>query len=355
MNYLLIASLCETAGVLKVLDLGSKVLRIAMLSLPIIVAIKGTVDIGKSLIMGDRGQVINEIITAAKSLAVVALVFFIPYFGKAFFSLMEDVSSTVTKKYNTCVENMGNIEYYEKLEETEREEKEAKRKQELEEEKEEIRNRVLETISSSSTSVINTPTIPGGNYMGQKYNLSGEQLHSIAYLAQKEQGSPEGAAAEASLMANRFELYGSKFGSGADGLYKYVRDGGWFANSAAYMNQVSNVKPEVLSRVKEVLVLGSRTLPLYVDEHDCINCGKHGYDINRIDFDGKKITSHSELTNRSNYVQGRTVIHNRYGAVYTFWSFPTPTSDPFGYTERAFNKVKSGGGTTASPIPTLNQ
>lgn len=33
-------------------------------------------------------------------------------------------------------------------------------------------------------------------------------------------------------------------------------------------------------------------------------------------------------------------MHNKYGATYTFWVFPTDSSDPFGYTSRAYNLVK---------------
>ena len=96
---------------------------------------------------------------------------------------------------------------------------------------------------------------------------------------------------------------------------------------------------DVLKAVKDVLVNGNRTLPLYVDEHDCISCGSYGFDINKIKVNGKTITDHSWLLNKSNYIKDKTVIYNKYGAVYTFYSFPTSTSDPFGYTTYAKNKV----------------
>ena len=79
-------------------------------------------------------------------------------------------------------------------------------------------------------------------------------------------------------MANRFELFGSKYGKGADGLYNYVKTSEWFANSVPYMSEAAikgekikindkeiKVEPlndEIYTSVYEVLVLGKRKLPL---------------------------------------------------------------------------------------------
>lgn len=194
-----------------------------------------------------------------------------------------------------------------------------------------------------------TPTTPPKQEVQEKpnnsqtayprYNLTESQLKSIAMLCQREQSSSIGAAAEASLMANRFELFGSKFGTGATGLYNYIRNSGWWASSKKHMDNVSGLNSTVLSAVRDVLINGNRTLPKYVDEHDCIYCGSYGYDIVKIVTDGKTITDKNQLLNHSNYIKDRTKIYNKYGAVYTFHSFPTEKSDPFGYTDIAKNKT----------------
>lgn len=153
-----------------------------------------------------------------------------------------------------------------------------------------------------------------------KYDLTEEQLRGIASQAYHEQGTPKGAAAEASLMANRFELYGSSHGTGADGLYSYVRDSKWFANSES--NMASQDAPEdVVEAVRDVLVNGKRTLPAYIDEHDWIN------DLTRVTTDGKAI----DIKDREAYVPHKTIIENTYNSTYTFYSFPDEGSDPFGY------------------------
>ena len=163
-----------------------------------------------------------------------------------------------------------------------------------------------------------------------KYPLTDSQLVKIARLCQQEQGTVAGAKAEASLMANQLETNASrrkKYGTGADGLYNWVRNGGWFAKAAHWMDNGS-VTDAVLAGVKDVLVNGNRTLPLYVDEHDCLS------DITSI--------STGSVKDRKAYVQGKTVVKNKYGSTWTFWCFPDSTSDPFGYTAAAY-KAATGG------------
>lgn len=84
----------------------------------------------------------------------------------------------------------------------------------------------------------------------------------------------------------------------------------------------------ILNAVRDVIVNGNRTLPLWIDEHDMFRG-----DISSASNDGQIINK----SERSAYIQDKTVIHNKYGATYTFYCFPTPTSDPFGYTQKAWN------------------
>lgn len=157
-----------------------------------------------------------------------------------------------------------------------------------------------------------------------KYPLTDTQLLKIARLCKQEQGTVAGAKAEASLMANQLETNASrrkKYGTGADGLYNWVRNGGWFARAAHWMDNGS-VSDAILAGVKDVLVNGNRTLPLYVDEHDC--------------FSDIKSISTGSVKDRNAYVQGKTVVKNKYGSTWTFWCFPDSTSDPFGYTAAAY-------------------
>lgn len=156
------------------------------------------------------------------------------------------------------------------------------------------------------------------------YSLSDSQLKGLARLCQQEQGTVTGAMAEASLMANLFEKKGSRYGTGANGLYSYVQNSGWFAKASYWMGQTASLNPNILEAVRRVLVGGNRTLPTYVDEHDCFS------DIASATNNGVGIN----VYNRSQYKQDVTKIRNRYGSSYTFYCFPDSNSDPFGYTSK---------------------
>lgn len=167
-------------------------------------------------------------------------------------------------------------------------------------------------------------------YDGKKYKLTDSQVTKLARLCVQEQGA-SGAAAEASQMANNYEINANK--TKYPTLYDYVRNGGWYYKAAYYMDHGSASKATI-EKVRDVLCNGNRVLPLYIDEHDCIS------DIAWIKNNGKEVNKN----NKSNYIPNVTIIHNKMGSTYTFYCFPAPGCDPFGYT-------KGGGGNQPSPEP----
>lgn len=162
----------------------------------------------------------------------------------------------------------------------------------------------------------------------KKYTLTDAQLRKIANLAVQENGETA-VAEEVSLMANLFELQ-SKYKD----LYSYVRNGGWFYKAAFYMDN-GKASDKAVEKARDVLANGNRTLPAYVNEHDCFS------DIKTVQNNGTAFSK----TDRSKYKKDVTKITNRYGSVYTFYCFPSPSADPFGYTAEAYKK-KSGAETT---------
>ena len=159
-------------------------------------------------------------------------------------------------------------------------------------------------------------------------DMTSVQVDGICRLCYQEQGSAEGAAAEASLAINRYRMYGLDYGS----LYDYMRDSRWWAKSAYYMD--SGRCPDDAQAAVQRVLEGHLTIPEYLDEHDCFP------DIDHIEIDGETVRDH-RIFDRSSYIKGRTVIYNRYGAVYTFYCFPATRSDPFGHTDNAFRLCKS--------------
>ena len=171
----------------------------------------------------------------------------------------------------------------------------------------------------------------------KKYKLTATQLQKIANLCVQEQGSLAGVKAEASLMANLLETSEyrqNKYGTDGAGLYNFVRNGGWFYRAAYFMDG-PKVGQKYVEAVKDVLVNGNRVLPQYVDEHDCFS------DISSI--------STGSVYNRDDYIQNKTIVRNKMGSVYTFYSFPASGSDPFGYTQAAYDYVKTHGGDVPEP------
>lgn len=156
----------------------------------------------------------------------------------------------------------------------------------------------------------------------KRYNLSEDHLTRIARLCRQEQGSLSGAKAEASLAANLLEThknYANKYGSD---IYSFMRNSGWFYKAGYFMD--NGEAPETyVEAVRDVLVNGNRTLPLGVDEHDCLS------DIKSVSNNGTEINKRD----RDAYIPNVTYIVNTLGSQYTFYCFPSSGSDPFGYTD----------------------
>ena len=200
------------------------------------------------------------------------------------------------------------------------------KRNDLTKEEQEIYNAIRNTLK---TNLINDKNI---KYNYKKYDLTDDEVKQIASLCMQEQGSLEGAKAEASLMAN---LYEEKEREGkATNLYNYVRNSGWFANSKKFMDR-KNAPEEINEAVKSVLVGGNRTLPPYVNEHDCLS------DISNISNNNVVL----DKNNRNNYVKNVSVIQqstSSFGAnagKWTYYAHPDDNSDPFGYTDKSVNEV----------------
>lgn len=328
---------CEISGVLKIILFVKKLLSYVCVIVPMGLIVMVSIDIGKNVIAGREDEMKKNVSVAMKRIIYCMCIFLVPSVVNLAVNMVNDAVKNANVTASSCTDNLNNIAYYEKLEK-------IKMKQEEQEQAKILAERFAKTnerntIKKKASASNNDSNTGGSSVSGQKYDLSDTQLRGLAMIAQREQGTPVGAAAEASLMANLFELKGSNYGSGGAGLYNYVATSGWFGSSAgSYMQNTSGLNPDVLSAVKEVLILGKRTLPLYIDEHDCIDCGAYGFDIVTIITNGTTITDANGLLNRNNYKKDNTIIKNKYGATYTFYSFPTETSDPFGYTEQSRSK-----------------
>lgn len=341
-NLWLTLDFCTEPAILKVILYIQIIIDYAFVIVPIGLILMLGFDIAKNVMASNENDMQKNVKMAIKRIFYCIAMFFVPTIVNLVINVVDSSISNISTDYSSCLENVKEISYYEDLAEKKKEQEESELQKKIEEAMAKVKEEeviIQYSNSDSDTPSSNTTT---ATVIGQKYQLTDAQLRGLAIICQREQGTAKGAAAEASLMANQFELFGSSYGTGGAGLYNYVASSGWFGgNAMSYMQNTSSLKPEVLASVKEVLVLGKRTLALYVNEHDCIDCGSYGFDVIKIITDGNLITNHSELKDHSNYKKDNTVIYNRYGSIYTFYTFPTETSDPFGYTKAAKDKYDS--------------
>lgn len=215
-------------------------------------------------------------------------------------------------------------------------------------------NTVIRT-SEGTTSSSNSSSSGGGNCNFTKYNYSDDELRKLAAVAATENGGTiESLKHEMSLMANLFE---SGRGKNYSSVLDYVINGGWFGSSKGSISGDS-ASAEQLEAARDVFNNGNRTLPPEVDEHDCIDCGSYGFDITSIEVSGKTITDSSGLLKAENYVKNETILHNKYGATYTFYTWADPSnpvrSDPMGYTNSSIscdpNNTCTGGNSQALSV-----
>ena len=165
----------------------------------------------------------------------------------------------------------------------------------------------------SSTSVTGTGDFP-------KYQLSDAQIKGIANIIDHEQPGVEGKYAEASIMANLTDINGDAKATTSNLIHTAKT---WFAYGDTRFSNPGSPTSTAINAVKDVIIGGKRTLPRYVNEHDCFS------DITSVSNNGKAVTNKKD---RGQYKQHVTKIKNKYGAIGTFWGFPNSQSDPFYYT-----------------------
>ena len=148
-------------------------------------------------------------------------------------------------------------------------------------------------------------------------------------MCMAEQGSPEGAKFELSLLINQFKSVHGREPTSASELSDFMQNfgyggGHWYAARTRNMASLPTAEQSYIDAICEVLN-GNRVLPSNVVEHDCFS------DIAKIVVNGRTITDYNEIKNHANYIRDNTVIYNKMGSVYTFYEFAPNGGDPFGY------------------------
>lgn len=175
-----------------------------------------------------------------------------------------------------------------------------------------------------------------------KYILTNKQIKGIANIVLHEQGTVAGWYAEASQIANRTDIKGDSYATGKRAVDTVTS--GWYAHGES--RYLAGTKNEtVIWIVENVFCKGLRTLPRYIDEHDCTS-----------DIASAKNGDKSVRNAKSKWIRHQTKIRNRMGANYTFYDFPGGYNtgvDPFGYTQAA-SKTKETYGDFCIPVEKAN-
>ena len=175
-----------------------------------------------------------------------------------------------------------------------------------------------------------------------KYNLSEQQLRGVANIIQNEQSGVQGRYAEASLMANLLDAKDDSKAN-ATALEAFLklppksegsRPYNWFYKGRdrynAGFNGTANIEPTALAAATDIFNNGKRTMPRYINEHDCFS-------------DIASISTPGDIKDRSVYIPNKTIIKNKMGSTYTFYSYPDAKSDPFGYTSEELRQKHGDG------------
>lgn len=160
-----------------------------------------------------------------------------------------------------------------------------------------------------------------------KYKLTEKQIRGVANIIRHEQGTIAGRFAEASQIANRTDIKGDEYAK-PENVVKTVTSG-WYAHGKSRY-EAGTDNQECINIVKKVFCDGFRTLPRFIDEHDFIG-----------DISTAKNGVINVKSDKSKWKQFKTVIKNKMGSTYTFYSFPGGYKtgvDPFGYTSKKYRE-----------------
>ena len=358
---MLFLDLCEDSNSLSFILFVKQIINLISIVVPIVLILMLSVEFLKMVFSSDDkvfSKGIKGIVT--KAIAAVAI-FFVPTLVNLLLSLMNraafndsicwiNAEESTIQSYRAVEEAQKKMEEEKIRAENEEAERVRKAKEEVREKtreenekkaKEEAKKKKEEAYSSSgnsssgSTSSGNTNTGGmndcNGSYNGTKYNLTDQEISELARMVKGEYGSDlVGMKAVASHMANLYEYRKSNNATKGQSLYQYITTCGWYATARANVRlNPSYNDARAQQAVKDVLVNGNRTLPLYIDEFDM--------------FPGDILGA--SMNDAASYQAGVTRLNNRYGSSGTYFCITRSGSDAniFFYTDGALRyKEKNG-------------
>lgn len=178
------------------------------------------------------------------------------------------------------------------------------------------------TTVKQSTVDVRNENYEGGDFA--RFSLSDTQLERLSVLGQRLCGDDLlSNAFEASLMANRYDLYGN----GGD-FFDYILDCGYWGGDARdyATDEDYEADADVADVFRDVLVNGHRQFPGYVDEH-------------------------APVGDSSLYEKDVSLVEKIDGSTFRFFATPKAGGDlAYGYSENSYRKVTGSDPAEASTV-----
>lgn len=327
---------CTNYGLLRLIAILRVIITIAKISIPLIIMVMGILDLLKIVTAGNPDAIKESFKKIGIRFVAGVTIFFLPTIVNTFMGLVNGYSDAKST-YTVCINNSKNLDYYKVLYEEKKAARTREKREALAAAEKVRQEKMLASVAASEAQrQYNSSSSSAGVVPGAKHELSEEEISFIASVALCEEGE-NGVASSASHIINKYEL------AGASGSVKdYIINSKWWACSKKTGSHPATDAAK--ATVKDVIVLGNRIFPPYVDEHDCYDCNQgqtcngHNGDICSLTTNGTTLTSMNDIKNKSNYKQDQTKIRTVYGSdedAYTFYAFGCDSCDPFGYTARA--------------------
>ena len=301
--------LCTDYSVLNALSILQKIFTLICIIIPVILVILTMISIFKAVTSNEDDAIKSVVTLSIRRFVTCFIIIFLPTIGKV---VMNTINDSTTRNFDllTCFANSNNLDYYKDL---------------STDKKETTKPTTVTPLVAEIKKTTTTDLPQNEDTIGKLYSLTDDQIRYLAAVCEEENGYTEnGMAAEANLILNKYQRANKE--KYTDIAY-YVRNARWW--STAKSAETYTPSEKAISIVKSVIEYGNKIYPSNVVEHDAFN------NIEYLVVNGKKITDPTAIKDKSNYIQGQTIIHNKNmdedEKGYYFYDFPCDKCDPFGY------------------------
>lgn len=193
-NYLQILDFCTEPAILKIILYIKIIFQYAFIIVPIGLILMISIDITKNVISSNENDMPKNLNMSIKRIIFCIAMFFVPTIVNLMMSIVNDSISNLNVDYESCIQNIENIEYYEKMAQAEKEQEENEQQQKIEQaQAKDAEKEIIEQYSTTAESDTTNGTITlDFNDITKISNVNSTTLKSalISYTAKGENFFP---------------------------------------------------------------------------------------------------------------------------------------------------------------------